>query len=155
MIDFIQHLGALILSLISIIGCVVTYVIHDRKLKCQEKRLNALQIMQIEKQEAREKMADIKSLAFSIKRGCSAIRFCNTGTSDAKNVRVMILTPEEELRGIIFPKKQWGPYELINSQGSCEEIINLCMGHPKFLKIKVVWDDDYQDNRSSILNVQI
>ena len=32
MIDFIQNWGALILSLISIIGCVVTYVIHDRKL---------------------------------------------------------------------------------------------------------------------------
>lgn len=155
MIDFIQNWGALILSLISIIGCVVTYVIHDRKLKCQEKCLNALQIMQIEKQEAREKMADIKCIALSKNRGCCAIRFCNTGTSDAKNVRVMILTPEEKLRRIIFPKKQWGPYELINSHGSCEEIIHLCMGHPEFLKIKVVWDDDYKDNQSSILNVQI
>lgn len=65
MIDFIQNWGALILSLISFIGCVVTYVIHDRKLKCQEKRLNALQIMQIEKQEAREKMADINEKPYN------------------------------------------------------------------------------------------
>ena len=34
-------------------------------------------------------MADIICVAFSIKSGCSAIRFRNTGIADANNVLVM------------------------------------------------------------------
>lgn len=155
MVEFIQNWGAMILSLISIIGCLVTYIKHDRELKNQEKRLNSLQIMQLENQGAKEKMAVIKCEAIHFEKGREEIRFSNIGSSDSRNVRVKILNPETNLNGVIFHTKSWGPYELINSHGTCKETVLLCEGHTDFLKVEVMWDDDYQNNRTSILNIQL
>ena len=92
---------------------------HDRKLKLQEKRLNDLQIRQLQKAEAKELQANIKCNAYRSKSN-SIVRIVNAGPADASNVRVEILD-QDKLDGLIFFHQNWGPYDLINATNSVEE----------------------------------
>lgn len=152
-IEFVKDWSGLILSALCIIGGVFAYLRHDRKLKLQEKRLNDLQIRQLQKAEARELQANIKCNAYRSKSN-SIVKIVNAGPSDASNVRVEILD-QDKLEGLIFFHENWGPYDLINATNSVEERIALCCGHTEHLKLKIVWDDEYCKDRETILNVQL
>ncbi len=152
-IEFVKDWGGLILSALGITGGVFAYLRHDRKLKLQEKRLNDLQIRQLQKAEARELQANIKCNAYRSKTN-SIVKIVNAGAADASNVRVEILD-QDKLEGLIFFHQNWGPYNLINAANSVEERIALCEGHDEFIKLKIVWDDDFCKNRETILNVQL
>ena len=89
-IEFVKDWGGLILSALGITGGVFAYLRHDRKLKLQEKRLNDLQIRQLQKAEAKELQADIKCNAYRSKSN-SIVKIVNAGPADASNVRVEIL----------------------------------------------------------------
>lgn len=151
---FIKEWSSLILSVLTILGGLWGYFKHDKKLKSQEKRLNDLQIKQFEKEEAKEKMAEIKANVIRGVKGNHKIRFINSGKSDAINVRIDILTPKEEMSSIRC-KNTWGPYEMINPQTYREEMLTLCLGHPNVIKIKVTWDDGYMKDRVTNLSVSI
>lgn len=152
-IEFVKDWGGLILSALGIIGGVFAYLRHDRKLKLQEKRLNNLQIHQLQKAEAKELQAEIKCNAHRSKSN-SIVKIVNVGTADASNVRVEILD-QDKLEGLFFFHEKWGPYDLINAANSVEERIALCEGHDEFIKLKIVWDDDFCKDRETILNVQL
>lgn len=152
-VEFVKDWGGLILSTLGIIGGVFAYLRHDHKLKLQEKCLNDLQIRQLQKAESRELQADIKCNAYRSKSN-SIVRIVNAGPADASNVRVEILG-QDKLDGLIFFHENWGPYDLINAANSVEERIALCEGHDEFIKLKIVWDDDFCKDRETILNVQL
>ena len=152
-IEFVKDWGGLILSALGITGGVFAYLRHDRKLKLQEKRLNDLQIRQLQKAEAKELQADIKCNAYRSKSN-SIVKIVNADPADASNVRVEILD-QDKLDRVIFFHQNWGPYDLINAANSVEERITLCEGHDEFIKLKIVWDDDFCKNRETILNVQL
>lgn len=152
-IEFVKDWGGLILSALGIAGGGFAYLRHDRKLKLQEKRLNDLQIRQLQKAEVKELQADIKCNAYRNKSN-SIVKIVNAGLADASNVRVEILD-QDKLDGLIFFHENWGPYDLINAANSVEERIALCEGHDEFIKLKIVWDDDFSKNRETILNVQL
>ena len=152
-IEFVKDWGGLILSALGIAGGVFAYLRHDRKLKLQEKRLNDLQIRQLQKAEAKELQADIKCNVYRSKSN-SIVRIVNAGSADASNVRLEIMD-KEKLEGLIFFHENWGPYDLINAANSVEERIALCEGHDEFIKLKIVWDDDSCKDRETILNVQL
>lgn len=149
-IELIKDWGGLILSAFGITGGVFAYLRHDRKLKSQEKRLNDLQIRQLQKAEAKELKADIKCNAYR-SESISIVRIVNAGSADATNVRVEIVD-QDKLEGLTFFHKKWGPYDLINATNSVEERIALCCGHTEHIKLKIVWDDDFSKNRETILN---
>ncbi|MCF0179374.1 MAG: hypothetical protein HUJ97_03920 [Bacteroidales bacterium] len=153
-INFIKDWGAHVLSALGILGGLWAYFIHDRKLKSQEKRLNEMQIRQIEKEETKELQADMKCNIIHGNKGNAKIRFVNAGKSDALNVRVQILTPKEELEAVIHDE-QWGPYDMINPQFYQEERLCLCMGCPNSILVQVTWDDASQKNRSATLSVPL
>lgn len=146
--------GGHILSMLGIIGGMWAYFIHDRKLKNQEERLNELQIKQIEKVEAKEKMAEIKCNVIKGNRGNARIRFVNAGSSEARNVRIEILTPLEDMKNVLT-HGDWGVYQRISPQSHREELIALCMGHPDVVDLKVTWDDDYKLDRTVELSVPL
>lgn len=152
-IEFVKGWGGLILSALGITGGVFAYLRHDRKLKLQEKRLNDLQIRQLQKAEAKELQADIKCNAYRSKSN-SIVKIVNSGPADASNVRVEILD-QDTLEGLIFFNKKWSPYDLINATSSVEEKIALCCGHTEYIKLRIVWNDDYCKDRETILNVQL
>ena len=145
--------GGHILSGFGIIGGLWAYFRHDRIIKNQEKLLNELQIKQLSKAVDEENKAEIKCNFVACKGG-GRIRFVNAGKSDARNVRIEILTPKKELDGLLM-YNDWGDYDLINPQSYREESVGLCMGCPDVIKIKVLWDDDYELGRSSIMSVQL
>ena len=152
-IEFVKDWGGLILSALGITGGVFAYLRHDSKLKLQEKRLNDLQIRQLQKAEAKELQANIKCNAYKSKSN-SIVRIVNSGPAEASNVRVEILD-QDKLDGLIFFHQNWGPYDKINATSSVEERIALCEGHDEFIKLKIVWDDDFSKDRETIFNVQL
>ncbi|MGP1550782.1 MAG: hypothetical protein ACTTI4_08710 [Prevotella fusca] len=152
-IEFLKDWGGLVLSALGIIGGVFAYLQHDRKLKSQEKRLNDLQIRQLQKAETKELQANIKCNAYKSKSN-AFVKIVNSGPADASNVRVEILD-KDNLDGLIFFHDEWGPYDLINASNSVEERIALCEGHDEFIKLKIIWDDAFSKDRETILNVQI
>ena len=105
---FFKDWGGQLLSGFCIIGGIWAYLRHDRKIKCQEKVLNELQIRQLTKVEEEGKKAEIKCNFIPNKNG-GHIRFVNAGKSDARNVHVEIITPKDELEGLIIDK--WEDYE--------------------------------------------
>ena len=145
-IEFIKTNGQYIVPVIGFLGAVFMYVAHDRTLK-------NLQIKQLKEEQDKKKQADIKCNAYRSKSN-SIVKIVNAGPSDASNVRVEIID-QDKLKGLIFFHEKWGPYDLINAANSVEERIALCEVHDEFIKLKIVWDDDFSKNRETILNVQL
>lgn len=145
-IEFIKTNWQYIVPVIGFLGAVFMYVAHDRKLK-------NLQIKQLKEEQDKKKQADIKCNAYRSKSN-SIVKIVNTGPSDASNVRVEIID-QDKLKGLIFFHENWGPYDLINATNSVEERIALCCGHTEHIKLKIVWNDDYCNDRETILNVQL
>ncbi|MBR6196214.1 MAG: hypothetical protein IKQ72_01285 [Bacteroidaceae bacterium] len=145
-IEFIKTNWQYIVPVIGFLGAVFMYVAHDRKLK-------NLQIKQLKEEQDKKKQADIKCNAYR-SRSNSIVKIVNAGPADASNVRVEILD-QDKLEGLMFFHEKWGPYYLINAANSVEERIALCEGHDEFIKLKIVWDDDFSKNRETILNVQL
>lgn len=152
-IEFVKDWGRLILSALGIIGGIFAYLRHDHRLKLQEKRLNELQIRQLQKAEARELQANIKCNAYRSKSN-SIVKIVNAGPSDASNVRVEIMD-KDKLESLDFYHDTWGPYELINASNSVEERIGLCCGFSEFIKLRITWNDPSAKDRESVINVQL
>lgn len=117
--------------------------------------MNELQIKQLKKSEEEGKKAEIRCNLIKKGKGSCVVRLFNSGKSDARNIRVEILD-FEKLNGIIFYKEQWGPYDLITPQvGYIEENIVLCIGSPDSLKLHIIWDDDYSNDRFITQTLQL
>jgi len=144
--------GGQIMAAMGIFGGLWAYFRHDRIIKKQEKLLNDFQIKQIEKEQAKEKMAEMKANIISSHKGTAKIRFVNAGKSNAFNVRIEILTSKEEMAKIYYGAN-FGPYEVINPQSYREEKMFLCEGRPDIIDLKIIWDDEFQKDRSVLLSV--
>ncbi len=145
-IGFIKDNWQYIVPVVGFLGAIFMYVTHDRKLK-------SLQIKQLKQEQDKAKQADIKCNAYRHKSN-SIIKIVNAGPSNASNVRVEILD-QDKLEGLYFFHENWGPYDLINATNSVEEKIALCCGHTEYIKLRIVWNDDYCNDRETILNVQL
>ena len=98
-----------------------------------------------------KEMANMKARIISNYKGNAKIRFVNAGNVDAQNVRIEILSSEEDMSGIIH--SDFGPYDVISPQLYREERLFLCEGHSDIIDLKIIWNDDYQKNRSVSLSV--
>ena len=144
--DFIKGNWQYIVSIVGFLGAIFMYVAHDRKLK-------NLQIKQLKEELDKSNQADIKCNAYRSKSN-SIVKIVNAGPAIASNVRVEIID-QDKLDGLIFFHQNWGPYDKINATSSVEERIALCEGHDEFIKLKIVWDDDFSKDRETIFNVQL
>ena len=145
-IDFIKDYWQYIVPIVGFLGATFMYVAHDRKLK-------NLQIKQLKEELDKSKQADIKCNAYR-RDSNSIVKIVNAGPSVASYVRVEILD-QDKLEGLCFFHEKWGPYDLINAANSVEQRIALCCGHTEFIKLRIVWNDDYSKDRETILNVQL
>lgn len=150
-LTFLKNWGDILLSVLVAVGSLAAYIRHDKKIKRQEAKLNELQIKQYEKEEAKEKMAEMKANIIRGQRGSAKIRFINAGKADAQNVRIEILTPGEKMARIYH--SEFGPYNVINPQLYREERLALSIGHPDTIDLKITWGDNFQKNRFVTLSV--
>lgn len=134
-----------VLSVLAILGSVFIYFYHDKKIKQQEKRLNDYQLKKFEKEDIESKKAQIKG---SIKKGEKGLRTLivfNAGKATAHNIRLEILSDQEGIINLEFI-----PFEMLNPQENTETIFFLTEGHTPILKIKYIWNDEFQENNEFI-----
>lgn len=133
---------SLLLSVLALIASVFTYFKHDKKLKEQERKINEYQLKQIEKEDIESKKATIRGNIIQGFNGKRTLKVYNSGRAAARNVRVEGL----DVNGLIHRADELFPYELMNPQDYTEVTIHLVVGCPSTIKLKYIWDDEYDDN---------
>ncbi len=136
--DFIS----IILSAIAILASAVTYFKHDKKLKEQERTINAYQLKQIEDSEIEAKKANITGTTHKDSQNATILKITNTGKSIARNIRVVGL----DERKYCFYGPDILPYEFLNPGDSfnLKFTANLASLHNE--KVTYYWDDDFMEN---------
>ena len=137
-----MELYSLIISVLALIASVFTYLMHDKKLKEQERKINEYQLKQIEKEDLESKKAAIRGNIVKGLKGGRTLKVYNSGRATARNIRVEGL----DVNGVIHRGGDIFPYELMNSQDYTELTIHLVMGCPSTLKLKYIWDDEFDLN---------
>ncbi|MDD6211269.1 MAG: hypothetical protein PUB21_11770 [Bacteroidales bacterium] len=137
-----MELASLIVACIALLFGIFTFIFHDNKLKKQERKLNDYQLKKNEIEELEIKKAQIRGNIVKVGKGPRTLKVYNKGRSKALNVRFELISNADRLD--IF--KNPFPYELLNPQDSTEVIFRLIVGFPKTIKVKFIWDDDFQKN---------
>lgn len=132
---------SLIISLVALFASVATYLLHDRRLKKQERLINDHQIQKINQEQDDNNKAIIKAHVVKHQKGKREIKVFNAGKAVAKNVNLEILT---NLNGMSVDNFDIFPYEFMNPQEGTQFLIFLYEGPVNVIKIKTSWDDAHQ-----------
>ena len=137
-----MDLYSLIISVLALIASVFTYLMHDKKLKEQERRINEYQLKQIEKENLENKKAAIRGNIVKGLKGGRTLKIFNSGRATARNIRIDGL----DVDGVFYIPQDLFPYELMNPQDYAELTLHLTYGCPSTIKLKYIWDDEFSDN---------
>lgn len=139
---------SLIISIAAILWSLITYFVHDRKIKQQEARINEYQLEKIKNEEEENKKALICG---NIVKGSDELRILkiyNKGKATARNVDIQSLEPAMKIT-----RDYDLPCELIQPQDYIE--FRFYAGHIPETKMKITftWDDDFksENERTQIL----
>ena len=127
------------LSVISILGTIGVYFLHDRKLKKQEKRLNELSIAKAEKERLNEMRADI-----FVEWRNGRFTFCKIGKADATNVSATISDYE-------FDRPVFKP---VLHPGETFQRTLKAGNPPETTTVKCTWDDG-TGSKSKDYNIEL
>lgn len=154
MIDNILHYFLdNILSIITIIGGIFMYVIHERKLKKQAKALNDLQISYYQHIENQKLKADFKAEIIHEPRRRPHLRLYNIGNADAKNIRIKFTEEDQyDINPIDYP---WESINLVNAESYYDYILDPNNDIPRDVIFEITWDDEYSKNRQKSLSIQL
>ena len=145
--NFVKDWGGHILSILGIIGGMILYFKHDRKLKKQEEFLNNMQIKQLKRQEEDEKKAIMQCAIIDKTKHERVLRISNIGKADAKNVHVKMFDYDNHNDKSNFIQ---GYYPLISAnEGNIEERILVFMGTPDNIILQITWDDNFSNGRTT------
>jgi len=137
--DIISSVLSLLAIVLAIILPAIVYFKHDKRLKKQEEKLNAYQLIKIEKEEIENKKAQVRGNIIKGNKGNRTLKIFNSGKSTARNIRIKYSGDME----YIIPRDDHFPYELLNPQDNTEIYLLLCEGADK-LKIELLWDDEFK-----------
>lgn len=130
---------SLIISLVALFASIATYLLHDRRLKKQERLINDHQIQKINQEQDDNNKAMVKAHVVKHQKGKREIKVFNAGKAVAKNVNLEILT---NLNGMSVDNFDIFPYEFMNPQEGTQFLIFLYEGPVNV--IKTSWDDAHQ-----------
>ncbi|HAH22479.1 MAG TPA: hypothetical protein DCL77_01710 [Prolixibacteraceae bacterium] len=133
---------SLAISILALIAAGYTYIIHDRKIKSQEARINEYELSKIDNEKIEEKQAKVRLNRIKTQPGSQTIKIYNAGRAKARNIRIEF--SPEDYNGFI--RMDDFPYPYLNPQGSTEIIMHLVEGGVNTLEMKILWDDDYKLN---------
>lgn len=147
--EFLKNWGGHLLSLFGIIGGLILYFKHDKRIKSHEEQLLKLQIEEINQSKEDAKKANVMLNLVKNSNSSWHIKIFNTGKATARNVYIEI-EDRDKMHDVYFFNNQWGPYESIVPQyGSVEEKLILYKGQTKQFYCNIKWDDDYAQNRTA------
>lgn len=136
----------IILTALLVLTPIVIHFIYDSKIKKQQAIINDYEIKERQLQEADHKKAMIKGNIYSTRvNGARNLITFNSGKATAYNIRVEFLN---DMNGIIYSEIK--SYEMLHPQEKFENIFHLAYGHSPTLKIKYIWNDEFENNREHI-----
>lgn len=139
-----MEMASIIISIIALLGSLATYIIHDHKIKEQEKKINEYQLAKFKEEEEENKKALISGNIIKIERSQRVLKIYNKGKATATNINIQGLDIREiELQDNILP------YELLNPQDYAQIKFLIIMNAPSTIKLTYTWDDAYQTGNSS------
>lgn len=136
-----------IISLIALIGTIITYWVHSRKLNTQQKQINEFQIRKGLEEEDNKKKALICANTFKSSKGWR-IRVYNKGEATARNIRFYSDDIGMEESGIEL-RVDMKSYPLLNKGDHFDIVMLLAEGHNPAPIIKLVWDDFFGKDREN------
>lgn len=138
-----MELASIIISIIALLGSLATYIIHDHKIKEQEKMINEYQLAKYKEEEEENKKALISGNIIKKERGQRVLKIYNKGKATATDINIQGLDIREiELQDNILP------YELLNPQDYAQIKFLIIMNAPSTIKLTYTWDDAYQTGNS-------
>ena len=137
-----MELASLILSIIALLGSLVTYIVHDRKIKKQEAKINEYQLAKIKEEEEDSKKAQVCGNIIKYDKGKRVLKVYNKGKAPAKNIKI-----EGIDENMFFDGTELLPFGLLNPQEAFELTFNIYNINQHILKITIHWDDlSHNDN---------
>ncbi|MBN2394935.1 MAG: hypothetical protein JXC36_00545 [Candidatus Atribacteria bacterium] len=140
----------LIISILALALTIITYILHDNRIKKQEKLLNEYQLAKIETEKIELKKALIEANVIKIKDWKNAIKVYNKGKSIARKVYVTI--PSSESYNLIGGSPC--PIDL-KPNHSIEFILLLSTEYPDKIEVKLEWEDDFNEHNVENQELQL
>ena len=141
---------SLLVSLASLIFCIRKYSIHEKTLNEQQKQINDFMLQEYESEINAQKQAFINGEIEPFTKGSVRLKVTNEGYANAKDIKVQVMS---DTSGLIMP--QINDIELLNPGADYAYEIHLMDGHVKTLRLKFIWEDDYESNREHEVHLQV
>jgi hypothetical protein len=141
-----MEIASFVISILTAVFAVFIFFFYDRKLKEQDKKINEYQLRKLQEEESENKKAQIRGNIIKGEKGKRTFKIYNSGKSAARNIRL----EGTKVEGIFMRDDILFPYELLNPQDYTDIIMLLTTNCPDTIKVKYIWDDDYQINNEFI-----
>lgn len=131
------------IKILNLLFQIFQYFRHDKELKNQQETINNMEIERLRKEAITEKQA---SLSMKIVREGEKLKlvFINTSKVEAKSVRIDVLNKKD----FLAPQHlSFGPYNSIPPMHSHKENLFILDQDPRYLILRIKWDDDYASDR--------
>lgn len=142
---------SIIIAILALFFSVFTYVIHDRKLKKQERLLNEYQLRALAQDEEENKKAVIRARAVKTTGGKRTVYIYNTGKAKARNVIVAMDKVDQ-----VFSTRPDLPvtYTELLPDAPREIILFLTEGDD-VMTLNYIWDDDFKMNNKESQTIDL
>lgn len=148
-IDLIISIGGFIIACASLI---YTYAVK-RKIDAQILKINDKTLSKLQSEESEKKKAKFKLNFHRLGGGRFKLGVKNIGLADARNVSILDMGDDD--RFMVHLSKHMFPIELFQSNTEIELNVAIMEGHKPNYKMKIIWDDDFQNNRNEIIGTPI
>ena len=132
-----MEIASLIISVLAILGSLFVYVLHDRKLKKQESKLNELQLSEIEMSKEDRIKAIVRMDTCYMSKGKGILYLFNEGQAEARNITWLF--DNEILEKI----NKEGNYERLSPGQRIGFNYYLLTGKDDKTNVTITWEDDF------------
>ena len=139
-----MEVASIVLAALAFLFSCYTFFVHDRRLKKQEKILNAYQLRSFVQEEKESKCAVIRTKAIKPKAGQRVLVVSNFGKAMAKHLKIEMLDNEQVIA--TRPEMPVTYAELL--PGASREIILMLSSGDDELTLEYQWEDSFSaDNQ--------
>jgi len=145
-----MEIAGFITALIALFFSFFTYIVHDKKIKRQEKLINDYNIEKIVAEKLMDQKAIIEANVIDGRNGHKIIKVYNKGKSIANNVIVDI--PKSEGYSVFSNPC---PIEILPTNSIKIELGAFSTRCPGTIRIEMRWDDNFKKNNLTSQTIQI
>ena len=136
---------SLLISVIALLFSVITYILHDRRIKKQEGLINKYQLEKIDAERIEQNKALIKANFIRGTSGKNKVMVYNAGKSAARNINLEILSED---KNFMVLNQDIFPFDLMNPQENTVLYLTTFEGSPDTLRIRLTWNDHHDLNNA-------